>query len=96
MLDHAEERERLAEARALEWCNHTELAARMLRNEEEHTHDARAALHTAKDLQRCEQAARQMVELLLATTPHTELYLYLQYRHQSNTLGKGIETMLCS
>ena len=43
-----------------------ELTARMLRKEEERTDDARAALQTAKDLQRCEQAARQMVERLLA------------------------------
>ena len=66
MLDQAEERARLAEARALEWCDRAELTARMLRKEEEHTDDARAALQTAKDLQRCEQAARQMVERLLA------------------------------
>ena len=43
-----------------------ELTARMLRKEEERTDDARAVLQTAKDLQRCEQAARQMVERLLA------------------------------
>ena len=66
MLDQAEERARLAEARALEWCDRAELTARMLRKEEERTDDARAALQTAKDLQRCEQAARQMVERLLA------------------------------
>jgi hypothetical protein len=66
MLDAALEREQLAETRTLVWQGRAEFAARLLRAEEERTDGARSALQTAKSLEQAEQAARQMVEQLLA------------------------------
>ena len=66
LLDKAVERERLVEACALVWRDRAELGAALIRKEEEHTEAARAALQTAKSLAAAEQAARQMLEQLLA------------------------------